>query len=109
MLELFGFYNPRTKEKQIQAERVKFWISRGAQPSATLHNIFVDEKIIEGPKVKAWQPKKKKSAAGGEKEKSSTAKAVDETTVVPTEPAENKETQKEKMPAGAETKQENPA
>ncbi|MBI2454001.1 MAG: 30S ribosomal protein S16 [Parcubacteria group bacterium] len=63
VLELFGFYNPHSKEKQIQTERVKFWIAKGAQPSATLHNMFVDLGIITGEKVKAWKPKK---GQGGE-------------------------------------------
>lgn len=62
-LELFGFYNPRSKEKQIQTERVKFWISKGAQPSPTLHNMFVDAGIVTGEKVKVWKAKKGKEGA----------------------------------------------
>lgn len=56
-LELLGFYNPHTKEKQIQIEQVKLWIEKGAQPSATLHNMFIDAGIITGEKIKAWKPK----------------------------------------------------
>lgn len=62
-LELLGFYNPVSKEKQFQQERIKFWISKGAQPSPTLHNMFIDAKVIEGEKVKAWKPKKAKEGA----------------------------------------------
>ncbi len=62
-LELFGFYNPHSKEKQIQAERVKFWIAKGAQPSPTLHNMFVDAGIVTGEKVKVWKAKKGKEGA----------------------------------------------
>ena len=57
--ELLGFYNPHTKEKKFQEERIKHWMSKGAQLSATAHNMLVDAKIIDGPKVKAWKPKKK--------------------------------------------------
>ena len=57
-LELFGFYDPHSKEKKVQEERVKFWISKGAQVSPTLHNMFVDMNILSGEKVKAWKPKK---------------------------------------------------
>jgi small subunit ribosomal protein S16 len=57
--ELLGFYNPHTKEKKFQEERIKHWMSKGAQLSATAHNILVDAKVIDGPKVKAWKPKKK--------------------------------------------------
>ncbi|MFZ2603816.1 MAG: 30S ribosomal protein S16 [Candidatus Omnitrophota bacterium] len=62
-LELLGFYNPISKEKQFQAERIKFWISKGAQPSPTLHNMFIDAGVITGEKVKAWKPKKSKEGA----------------------------------------------
>lgn len=59
-LELLGFYNPHSKEKQFQAERIKFWIGKGAQPSPTLHNMLVDAGILTGEKVKAWKAKKSK-------------------------------------------------
>lgn len=63
VLELLGFYNPESKEKQFQPDRIKHWISKGAQPSSTLHNMFVDAKIIEGEKIKMWKPKKGKDGA----------------------------------------------
>ena len=62
-LELLGFYNPTSKEKKFQSDRIKYWISKGAQPSPTLHNMFIDAKIVEGEKVKAWKPKKSKEGA----------------------------------------------
>lgn len=77
-LELLGFYNPHSKEKQIQTERVKFWLERGAQPSATLHNMFVDLGILSGPKVKVGGSKKGKGAAKKES-KAKPAEAVAET------------------------------
>lgn len=63
-IEILGFYNPHTKEKNFQAERINYWISKGAQMTPTLHNLLVDAKVIDGPKVKAWtaKPKKKKDA-----------------------------------------------
>lgn len=60
-VELLGFYNPHTKEKKFQEERITYWISKGAQLSPTVHNLFVETKIIAGPKIKAWRPKKKKA------------------------------------------------
>ena len=68
-LELLGFYNPISKEKQFQAERIKFWISKGAQPSPTLHNMFIDAGVITGEKVKVWKPKKSKEGAKTESKK----------------------------------------
>ena len=76
-LELFGFYNPHSKEKQIQTERVKFWLARGAQSSPTLHNMFVDAGIITGEKVKAWKAKKGKEGGVKPEVKSAGAPAVE--------------------------------
>ncbi len=56
-LEILGNYNPRLKTKAFKTERVKYWISKGAQPSPTVHNMLVSENIISGAKVKAWRPK----------------------------------------------------
>lgn len=50
-LEILGFYNPRTKAKNVKGDRVKYWISKGAKLSATTHNLFIDEKIIEAKKI----------------------------------------------------------
>ncbi|PIS34722.1 MAG: 30S ribosomal protein S16 [Parcubacteria group bacterium CG08_land_8_20_14_0_20_43_9] len=55
-IEQLGSYNPLTKEKQINAERIKYWISKGAQPSDTVHNLLVRNKIIEGVKVAMHNP-----------------------------------------------------
>ena len=61
-IENLGTYNPMTSPKQInlKIDRIKHWISVGAQPSKTMYNLLIDEKIIEGKKVKATSPKKKK-------------------------------------------------
>lgn len=50
-VEEVGFYNPATKEKSFKGDRIKYWISVGAQPSATVHNLLVSEKVIEGAKI----------------------------------------------------------
>lgn len=83
-LELLGFYNPISKEKSFQQDRIKFWISKGAQPSPTLHNMFVDAKIIEGEKIKVWKPKKVKE--GAKPAGKSESKKVEEEPKIKTEP-----------------------
>ncbi len=50
-MEIVGFLNPRKKERALKKERILHWISKGAQPSDTVHNLLVTEKIIEGPKI----------------------------------------------------------
>lgn len=49
--EVLGSFNLKTDEKKVDAERVKYWISKGAQPSDTMHNYLVHEKIIAGKKI----------------------------------------------------------
>lgn len=48
--ELLGSYNPHSDEVQFDAEKIKHWISKGAQPSDTVHNLLISQKIIEGKK-----------------------------------------------------------
>ncbi|MFH1173011.1 MAG: 30S ribosomal protein S16 [bacterium] len=64
-LEILGQYNPRSNPKTItfKADRIKHWLSKGAQPSPTVHNLLVDQKIIEKQKIKASGGKSKKPAA----------------------------------------------
>lgn len=50
-MEIVGFLNPRKKERAFKKERILHWISKGAQPSDTVHNLLVTEKIIEGAKI----------------------------------------------------------
>ncbi len=57
--EYVGSYDARKGKPQIDAERVKYWISMGAQPSDTVHNLLVGAKIIEGKKVNAMNKKTK--------------------------------------------------
>ena len=49
--EIVGSYNPRSKERKINDERVKYWISVGAQPSDTVHNMLVSAGVIQGKKI----------------------------------------------------------
>jgi small subunit ribosomal protein S16 len=57
--EQVGFYNPLTKEKVLKGGRIKYWLSVGAQPSNTVHNLLVSEKIIEGKKIPKHKEAKK--------------------------------------------------
>lgn len=73
-LEVLGSHDFREGKgnNKINGERVKYWISQGAQPSETLHNLLVNEKIVSGKKVNVL-PKKKpiaKEVKDGEKKES---------------------------------------
>jgi len=45
-VEQIGFWNPLTKKKILNKERVRYWLSVGAKPSDTVYNFLVSEKII---------------------------------------------------------------
>jgi len=59
-VEVLGFYNPLTKKKDIKKERVQYWLEKGVQLSASVHNLLVEEKIIEGKKINVSKKKKTK-------------------------------------------------
>src|SRR3989338_6809065 len=58
-LELLGNYDPHKKELKVNMERVKHWVSNGAQASPTVNNLLVNYKYWDKPKVQSWKPKKK--------------------------------------------------
>ncbi len=90
-VEELGIWNPLTKEKIIKAERAKYWISVGAKPSATLHNLLVAAKIIEGKKIPKHKvsPKESASAANptGQAKKKAGEKPVEPVKPAPAAPA----------------------
>ncbi|MBU3925673.1 30S ribosomal protein S16 [Patescibacteria group bacterium] len=49
-IEIVGNYNPQIGQPQFKAERIKEWVSKGAQISDTVHNLLINAKIIEGKK-----------------------------------------------------------
>ena len=59
-LENLGNYNPRTKALVVDSERVKYWISKGAQPTYALHNLFIEKGIISGKKLNITSLTKKR-------------------------------------------------
>jgi small subunit ribosomal protein S16 len=56
-LEILGTYNPKAGEKNLITERIKYWMSQGAQCSDTMHNFLVHDKVVEGKKINVL-PKK---------------------------------------------------
>lgn len=61
VLEILGSYNSQKGEPQLKADKIKEWISKGAQVSKTVHNLFVNAKIIEGKKKDVLHHKKIKA------------------------------------------------
>ena len=64
-LEYLGSYFPLEKTKKtdnIATDRINYWISKGAQPTPTVHNILINARVITGKKVKIKISKKKGEA-----------------------------------------------
>ncbi len=73
-IEIVGRYNPRTKPKTItlMEDRIKFWLSKGAEASPTVHNLLVDAKLIKAEKKQATshdKPKKEGAEKPAEEKK----------------------------------------
>ena len=71
-----GYFDPLTKRSSLNKERVLHWLKVGAQPSDTIHNMLVSEKIIEGTKVNLTKKSKKPVETAQSKPVESTATPV---------------------------------
>lgn len=90
-LENVGTYNPRDKENRLtlKEDRIKHWMSVGAQPTPTVHNLLVDAGLIKEKKVRGSNLGKKfKEGVKAEAEKAKEeAQAAKETAEAPKEEA----------------------
>ena len=97
-LEVLGFLNPHTKEKSFKADRIEYWIGKGAQCSDTVHNLLVSNNVIKGPKRAVKLRKKQVEEVKAEEAKPADkeVKAEEVAEAEPEEkPAEAKEEKKE--------------
>ncbi|MBI5470456.1 30S ribosomal protein S16 [Candidatus Kaiserbacteria bacterium] len=93
IVEQLGTYNPATKARTLKIERVKYWLSVGAQASGTMHNMLVSLGIISGKKInvlpKKSPPKKEEVAVEAPApEVKEEAKEVQEAQAVEEKPVE---------------------
>lgn len=58
--EILGSLDAKKGIYSINEARVKYWLSVGAQASATVNNMLVDKGIISGSKLKSQSKMKKK-------------------------------------------------
>lgn len=98
-VEEVGFLNPLTKEKNLKAERIKHWISKGAKPSDSVYNLLIKEKVLEGKKIPLHRKKKKKKEVKEEVKKE--VKKPEEA-----KPEEKKEEEPKEEPKKEEIKEE---
>lgn len=82
--EVIGHYNPRTDKNPVEfkIDRVQYWLSVGAQPTDTVHNMLVSAGLLKAEKRRKVSISKKrhtamdaqKVKAEAEKEKAEAAK-----------------------------------
>jgi len=77
VIENLGWYNPMAKggEKpsDLNIERIKYWISVGAQPSLTVLNMLAKNGVVDAAKVKAAHDKKVAAKKASEAKKAANA------------------------------------
>ena len=57
-IEVLGSWDPHQKVAVLKEERIKYWLSQGAQDSDSVYNLFVSKGVISGEKRKVKMPKK---------------------------------------------------
>lgn len=97
-LEVVGSYDARKDRVQLKPDRIQHWLSHGAKASATVHNILVNAKVINAPKVNAL-PSKKSKPEEAKTEAPAPAQKTEEMAPVTTVEAKAEETTKAETPA----------
>ena len=88
-LEILGVFNPHAKENGLapNAERIKYWLEKGAQTSHTVHNLFLKAGLISGEKKKkSVYISQSRAAKIAEKKKAAAPKEVPAAAAAPAEP-----------------------
>lgn len=85
VLELLGTYNPHSKALTLNEAQVKHWLSKGAQPTDSIHNLLVNKGIIEGKKINVLPKKSPIKPEGGEAAPEAAAPAAEAPAPAPTE------------------------
>jgi len=113
-VDIVGNYNPLTSPSTVvfKEDRIKHWLEKGAQPSATVHNLLVTAGLMKGSKVKATTHDRQDRPGAKEEPKKTEAPAT-EAAAKPETKTEETPTVTEKppaeTPAAEEPKAEEPA
>ncbi len=93
VLEYLGHYNPLANPAAInlKVDRIKHWLSKGAQVSDTVKNILIDQKILESEKKLKPRGIKNKKEEVVKPEAAAETKAPDTNTTKPEAPVVEEE------------------
>ena len=116
-IEKLGFFNPLLpKEKKervgLEEERIKYWLSQGAQPTTRVARILGENKMIEMPakgnNPKKAIPKKDRKKAEGDKKEETKKDAPVADGKKPDKKTDAKKEEPKKEQPKAEAKKEEP-
>lgn len=118
-VEILGSYDPHSKATTLKEERIKYWLSKGAQASPTVHNLLVSKNVVSGEKIAIKISKKKEEAkeetkkeepeAGAKPEETKAETKIEEVkTEAKTEPASSAGEEPKKEEKAEEVKKEEP-
>ena len=86
-VERVGFYNPQSKERTLLEDRIKYWMSVGAKPSGTVHNMLVSVGLLNAKKINVL-PRKTVPKPVGAEAAPVVAESSDEASETPAEAVE---------------------
>ena len=89
--EILGSYDPRKSNDSLDTERIKYWLSNGATPTDTVHNLLIKHRIVNAKKINVSAKSKKAPVVKEE------AKEEEKAT-----PVVEEETPSEEIPSKAE-------
>jgi small subunit ribosomal protein S16 len=110
-LEILGRYNPVANPKiiELNEERIKHWLSKGAQTSESVNNLLINQGVIEGGKKKSVRITIKRQKKIDDKvAKEKEAKAVPVAPAESVEPVKPKESENEEKGKEVESVDEIP-
>ncbi|MHB1330519.1 MAG: 30S ribosomal protein S16 [Minisyncoccota bacterium] len=87
--EILGSYDPRKTVDLLKTDRIKYWLGLGALPTGTVHNLFVNHKIIDAKKINVL-PKKTPPAKEAPAEEAPVPEAPNAEASTPEAPAADK-------------------
>ncbi len=90
-IEILGYVDPVAKKRNVNKERVLYWLEAGAQTSPTVHNLLVTEGVIKATKINKFvAPKKKKQTGSATTPQAETKPKAAEAKIEQTKPEEEK-------------------
>lgn len=101
-IEVVGSHNPSQGAPVIKEDRVKYWLSKGAKVSDTIHNLLVKKGIINAKTIDVLPKQKPASVENSGESQPVVEESVAESAPAAETPAESTQEAPEEAPATTE-------